>query len=190
MAVGALVQSFRFGGVGLGLADPRTELDRTLDQLVDFGGVEPTERVQQAVGADQVPKDLVLLFVGCSTSHHRECGFVQPCQCGFEQRPLAHNARPALTAWTRSRATRVPPARRRVPRARLPLKEEVRPLGSCAPVGLRRAMSRLDGGVHLRGTPALDDCDHLARRGVFDREAVGFVVRTTNGRSSARVPLS
>jgi len=143
MAVGALVQSFRFGGVGLGLADPRTELDRTLDQLVDFGGVEPTERVQQAVGADQVPKDLVLLFVGCSTSHHRECGFVQPCQCGFEQRPLAHNARPALTAWTRSRATRVPPARRRVPRARLPLKEEVRPLGSCAPapVGLRRAMS-------------------------------------------------
>ena len=88
MAVGALVQSFRFGGVGLGLADPRTELDRTLDQLVDCGGVEPTELVQQAVGADQVPEDLVLLFVGCSTSHHRECGFVQPCQCGFEQRPL------------------------------------------------------------------------------------------------------
>jgi transposase len=81
-------------------------------------------------------------------------------------RKLMSLRRASATGLPFSRASS-PPSRRHMPRARLPLKEEVRPLGSCAsaPVGLKRAMSRLEGGVHLQGAPALDDGDHLARRG-------------------------
>src|ERR1700722_18856751 len=45
-----------------------------------------------------------------------------------------------------------------------------------APVGLERAVGRLDGRVHLPGPASLDDGYYLASRRVLDREPVGSVM--------------
>ena len=45
-----------------------------------------------------------------------------------------------------------------------------------APVGLERAVGRLDGSVHLRGPASLDEGYYLAGCRVLDTEPVGFVM--------------
>jgi hypothetical protein len=84
----------RFARAGLGLADLSGEFGCLLDLLVDRSGVDSAECVEQAVGADQAPANVVLLRLSGCAARDRHCGVIEQCPRGLQEGPLTRDACP------------------------------------------------------------------------------------------------